>query len=112
MGRSNRLKFDAAGLAYMCLGSVGDNSFYINAGNGTYPVHFETSALLPGTQTPANHSLGSIDFFWGFGYIKRWYPNPGDSSHYIEWDASATAFKIVGNVYATGQVAAGGVAGS
>ena len=55
-------------------------------------------------------SLGDDAYSWGSIWANRWYPNPGDTNHYIEWDSSAGAFKIVGDVYATGQVAAGGIA--
>ena len=108
VARGNRMKFDAEGTAYMCLGSSGDNSFYINAGNGTYPVYYETSALLPGTLTPDNHSLGNYSFFWGSIYAKKWYPDPSNQQHYIEYNSNGY-FVVHGPLVADGQIAAGGI---
>ena len=109
VNRGKRVKFDTSGTAYMALGSSGDNAFYINAGNGTYPVYYETSALLPGTSAPDSHSLGNNSYFWGSVHAKRWYPNPGDSSHYIEYVTSGNNgyFYVHGDFVVSGAVVAG-----
>ena len=109
--RGNRINLDANGDAYITRGTGTDYGLYICAGREsdgtTRPyVFFEARAFLPGAAT---NDFGTDWMSWNNIWAKRWYPNPGDSSHYIEWDSSAGAFKIVGDVYATGQVAAGGI---
>ena len=79
-----------------------DNSIYMT---GEVTI---CTGIIP--EVADGNYLGSEDYSFGELWANRWYPNPGDDTHYIEWDSSAGAFKIVGDVYATGQVAAGGVA--
>ena len=56
-------------------------------------------------------AIGSSSAAFGEIYANRWYPDPTNApNNYIEWDSTNSAFKIVGDVYATGQIAAGGVA--
>lgn len=52
-------------------------------------------------------SIGTNDYSFAELWANRWYPNPGDSSHYVEWDAQNNAFKFFGNIIATGQITAG-----
>ena len=109
VARGNMVKFDAEGTAYMKLGSTGDNSFYINAGNnGTNLVFYETSALCPNSDT-ANLGAhwGTTWKFWNNIYAKRWYPNPSDMSKYIEYDTTNGYFYVHGDLVVTGQVVAG-----
>ena len=110
--RGKRVRLDAGGDAYMVRGTGTDYGLYISAGheaNGTTRanVYFEASAFMPGAATT---NLGADWLTWNNIFAKRWYPDPANApGSYIEWDATNSAFKIVGNVYSTGQVAAGGI---
>lgn len=117
IAKGNMIKFDESGNYNLKVGSGSDPCFYFhNGGTGIagHPIYFETSNLYSyGSVTPVGTngvfpSLGASNAIWGHIYVNRWYPT-SDSSIYIEFDSANRSFKIVGNVYATGQVAAGGI---
>ena len=67
-----------------------------------------------GISTPGNIETLANDGYIGTGgtpfaeiHANRWYPNPADSTHYIEYDSANGIFLLHGDVAATGQVLAG-----
>lgn len=121
--KAGRLNLDANGSVYITRGTDTDTNLYIhNSGLNTYiesqTLHLQTTAetylygtaLCPLPDTNNNKPiLGSGNWFWGALYANRWYPDAADTGSYIEYDFANHAFKIVGNMYATGQIAAGGL---
>lgn len=54
-----------------------------------------------------NKAIGSAGHPWGSITVRRWYPNPADTSIYVEYDSSIGALKISGNLVVTGAVVVG-----
>lgn len=107
--QGKELRFGSSSGAYITKNPA-DGNLYINAGQdanntGRALVFFEASAFMPS----AGANLGADWLMWNNLHAKRWYPKANDYTVYIEWDSDNDAFKIVGNVYSTGQVAAGGI---
>jgi len=63
---------------------------------------------LAGIVTNGAQTIAGAKTFSDYIYLSRIYLGAsGSSGAYIEWDNSAHAFKVVGDIYATGDVAAG-----
>ena len=93
------------------IGSQLTNSYLLNA-KGNF-ISFELLEKLVYTDSSARPAengtlkLGTSSYIFSTAYIARWQPT-SDSSKYIEYDSTNGAFKVNGNIYATGNVAAGG----
>lgn len=87
--------------------------FYTRYLNSNDEEVWETTLnVVPGSIGPgANNTidLGTSGTRWNNLYANRWYPNSGDSSHYIEYDSTNGALHIVGNLRVDGFVVSGAV---
>lgn len=60
--------------------------------------------LEPGANGTLN--IGASAMSWNNMHVKRWFPKPGDTSIYVEYDSSADAFYFHGNIVASGFITA------
>lgn len=61
--------------------------------------------IEPGGDATLN--LGASSLRWNNLYLKRWYPKQGDTSVYVEYDATTDSFYFHGNIIASGFITAG-----
>ena len=93
------------------IGSQLTNSYLLNAKGQFVSFEFleklanDTNAVRPVSDGTIN--IGTSSYLFNTAYIKRWQPT-SNSSKYIEYDSTNGAFKVNGDIYATGNVAAGG----
>lgn len=98
--------------AYIMRGNASDNdySLYINAGQDANQskvnTYLYTNAFCPNASGDYSN-IGDPSFCWNNLYARRWYPNPSDTSKYIEYDTTNGYFYVHGDLVVTGQVVAG-----
>ena len=86
-------------------GSLWMQGTFHSSGNGYFDAEcWFKDGLYPQLD---NKAIGSAGHPWGSITVRRWYPNPSDTSVYAEYDTTLGALKIIGNLVVTGAVVAG-----